>query len=224
MRCAFLLLACVFFYAPYSHAEEKTDPAKPTTEQKDSPYVDFSSDETFLDVPDALRSKNYVSRAVLSSAIKATSHFEFGRMYLSNLIGYDAIFQPANRGAFAKYSSGDISFGGGYVSQNGHAFELALSLSAVSTISLCYRYIIHPKSFGLWPYLGLGLGAEIKQLSFSDVPAAAQVYTGSSEMVFPTLGVMIPLIDVGLKLEARFIFFGLSRLVLTTGAGVVFFL
>lgn len=225
------LVVCAFLAVPIVSYADDDVKEKPKEEKKaeeapkeESSPVDFSSEKTFLDVPDALRSKGYVERAVLSSTIKETSNFDFGRLYVDNLIGYDAIFQPANRGPFAKYSSGDLSFGLGYLSEGGNATELAVSLSAVSTISVSYRHIFRPKTYGFWPFVGIGLGMEVKPLGFTDVPIAAQAYTGSSEMIFPTVGVMIPLIDVGLKLEARFVFYGLSRLILTTGAGVVFFL
>jgi hypothetical protein len=43
-------------------------------------------------------------------------------------------------------------------------------------------------------------------------------------MGFATLGFLVPLVDIGIKAEARLNFYGTDRLVLSSGVGVVFFL
>jgi hypothetical protein len=43
-------------------------------------------------------------------------------------------------------------------------------------------------------------------------------------MAFLNVGFLVPLVEVGLKVEFRFVFYGLARLSLTQGVGVIFFL
>jgi hypothetical protein len=195
------------------------EPAKP-----DVPQVDFQSEDTFIDVTDALRSKQFVQRAILSSAIQETSKFGLSKSYLAPLIGYDAIFQPANRGPFTKFASGSITIAYGYITQGSNDYEIGVDLSAVSNLFLDYKYIFRPRNYSFWPFLGGGLGFAIDALNLTASPPAAVAYTGGGTDFFMTLGVLVPLVDVGLRAEAKFQFYGLSRLVLSTGIGVNFFL
>jgi hypothetical protein len=196
----------------------------PDVAKNEAPSVDFQSEDTFIDVPDALRSKQFVQRAVLSSAIEQTSRFGTSRYFVNQTLGYDAIFQPANRGPFAKYDSGDITLSAGYISEGGHSVELGVALSAVSNIFIDYRYIVRPGTYKFWPFLGMGLGENVGDLDITTPTPAAAAYYGGSTMFFGTLGLLIPLVDVGLKAEAKFEFYGMSRLVLSTSVGVNFFL
>ena len=47
------------------------------------PDVNFENEETFIDQSDAIGSKQYVRRAILSSVIRETSRFSFQRLYVS---------------------------------------------------------------------------------------------------------------------------------------------
>jgi len=210
-------------------AEEKKTAKKEKKEKKkkkkDDPSYDFENEEAYMDVPDALRSRQYVHRAILSTIIRDTAKVTLGSYYFNHLMGFNAVYQPANRGgkSFAKYVSGVLGFSFGYSSEGGHAGELGLELSGVSNLTLGYRYFFQPKSFAFWPTLGVGVGTEVG-LRLSDIPVEAQAYQGQKQMAFLTLGAVVPMVDIALKAEARFNFYGLDRLMLTTGVGVIFFL
>lgn len=210
--------------APSAWADEKK-PDKKAAEEA-AAAADFEHEDTFMDVPDALRSRQFVHRAILSTIIRDTAKVSLGTFYASHLMGFSAVYQPANRGgkSFAKYVSGVIGFAGGYSTESGHTFELGLDLSATSIMFVDYKKYIGGKDYTFWPYLGLGAGTEASFFRLSDLPVEAQVYQGSTTMFFFSVGTLVPLVDIALKAEARFIFFGLDRLMLTTGAGIVFFI
>jgi len=201
-----------------------SDKAKATTE--DSPEFDFEHEKAFMDVPDALRSRQFVHRAILSTIIRDTAKVTLGTNYFTPLLGFDAVYQPANRGghSFAKYVTGLIGLSFGHVSKSGNMIELDLDISGVSNLSVAYRKLFVSEKVTFWPYLGAGVGTEISLLRLSEVPVEARVYDGSSKMVYGIIGAVIPMVDVAIKAEARFCFYGLDRLMLTTGVGVIFFL
>jgi len=93
----------------------------------------------------------------------------------------------------------------------------------VSNLFVDYRYFYSVDSLSVWPFVGFGVGKEIG-IHLADPPIEAQVYQGMTTMGFATIGALVPLVDVGIKAEARFNFYGLDRLMLTTGIGVIFFL
>ena len=202
-------------------AAAATAPASASSQREESTAgIDFEHEDSFIDNSDAVRSKQYVRRAILSTVIRETSRFDFSRWYVNHLMGFSAIYQ---RTRFAKFTSGMQELSVGYVTEGGHAFEGGLELSAVSNIFVGYRYFFRPKSFTLWPYVGAGVGEEIHLIDFAEGPPQAQNYSGQKEMGFGTLGVLLPLVDVGIKAEARFNFYGMDRWVLTTGVGAILF-
>lgn len=200
------------------------DPAA-TTPAEEEAIADFEHEDTFIDIPDALRSRQFVHRAILSTIIHDTTKFNLDSWYVNHLLGFNAVYQPANRGgkSFAKYVTGAIGLAVGYLSKGGHAAELGFELSGVSNLIIDYRYFVASEKLSVWPFVGLGVGKEIG-INLASVPIEAQVYQGMSIMGFGTIGALVPLVDVGIKAEARFNFYGLDRLMLTTGIGVIVFL
>ena len=226
----FLLLALTF--SRYVRAAEQA--TEPTDEQKkesaeakkeDAAAYDFEHEDAFMDVPDALRSKQFVHRAILSTIIRDTSKVALGSAYCNQAMGFNAIYSPANRGgkSFAKYVAGSIGLGLGYSSSGGHAIELAVDFSGVSTLMLGYRFFLKSEKVTFWPTFGFGAGTEVG-IHLADVPIEAKVYQGMTSMGYFTLGAIVPLVDVAFRLDMRFNFFGLDRLMLTTTAGLIFFL
>lgn len=208
------LVLCLSLATPLVHAES-------LEEKGELPEVDFETPEAFIDQNDALGSKQYVRRAILSSVIESTNKFAFDRLYLNHLMGFSAVFQKTH---FAKFVTGVQGLSVGYITENGHAFEGGLELSAVSNVFGGYRYVMRPEKFSLWPFMGAGLGMEVASIKFADGPPEAESYDGMKSMLFTTLGVLVPLVDVGIKAEVRFGFYGFDRLVMSTGVGVIVFL
>jgi len=208
-----IILSCAFLRA------QSTGPTQYATEQE---ITDFQSEDTYFDASDALRSKQYVRRAILSNVIDLTSNVEANRFYINHLMGFSAILQR-NRN-FTKYLSGMQGLSLGYVTDGSHGLEIGAEFSAVSNLFAGYRYFVRPKDFSLWPFIGGGFGTELTSLSLSDGPAAADLYDGPKSMFFGTLGVLIPLVEVALKAELRFNFYGSDRWILTQGVGIVIFL
>lgn len=198
-------------------------PGYANTETASSPTVelDFENPDTLMDPEEGIRNKNYVRRAILSSMAQHTSRFEFKRPYINHLMGFSAVFQKTT---FSKFVTGVQGLSVGYITQGGHGFEAGFELASISNIFAGYRHIFTPSSFSLWPFLGAGVGTEIRSAQFSDGPQESEKYTGTRKMGFATLGFLIPLVDIGIKAEARFNFYGLDRLVLSSGVGVIFFL
>jgi len=208
----FLLSACL-----------KAEQAQTTKEKPAQDSSGFETEDSFIDLNEAVRSRQYVRRAVISSVVKSTSGFAFGRPYINHLMGYNAVFQRAT-GEFTKYQTGMLGLSVGYIYDNGLAAEGGLEFSALSDAYIGLRYVYKPENFSLWPFLGLGIGAEVNLLKFADAPAEARNYTGPNKMGFFTLGFLVPVVDVGIKAEVRGLFYGLSRLAFTTGIGVILFL
>lgn len=205
-------LLAVLALGSFSFAEDEREPI---------PEVDFESPDSFIDHNDAVGSKQYVRRAILSSVIESTSKFAFDRMYVNHLMGFSAVFQKTH---FAKFVTGVQGLSLGYITENGHGFEGGIELSAVSNLFAGYRYVMRPEKFSLWPFFGAGVGTQVSSIKFADGPPEAESYDGTTQMVFTTLGLLVPLVDVGIKAEARFGFYGFDRLVMSTGVGVVVFL
>jgi hypothetical protein len=182
--------------------------------------LDFENPDVYIDTSEAIRSKQYVRRAILSSVIDATSKFSFSRVYLNHLLGFNAVYQLTR---FAKYTSGMQGLSLGYVSEGGHGWEAGMEISTVSNIFAGYRHFFRLESFSLWPFAGLGAGHEVPLMAFADVPTEARDYAGKKSFGFVGLGVLIPLVDVGLKAEIRGNFYGFDRLVLTQGIGAILF-
>lgn len=206
--CCFTLFA--------AQEEQKKKPEEKST-------AGFKTEDSFIDVNEAIRSRQYVRRAILSSVVKNTSNFSFKRPYINHLMGYNAVFQR-NTQAFSKYQSGLQGLSFGYILENGVGLEAGVEFSAVSNAFAGFRYVYRPESLALWPFAGLGAGTEINIINFADVPPEAKTYTGSKQMGFFTLGLLVPVVDVGIKAEVRGIFYGMSRLSLVTGIGVIIFL
>jgi len=215
------VVICLGLLSNLAFADEK----KPEPKKEDQVY-DFEHEETFMDVPDALRSRQFVHRAILSTIIRDTAKVQLGSFYVNHLMGFSAVYQPANQGgkSFAKYVSGVIGFAGGYSTEGGHTFELGFDLSSNSNIYLSYRKFLSSENATFWPYVGMGLGMEMAAIRLTDIPVEAKAYQGKDQFAMVVLGTLIPLVDIAIKAEARFVLYGLDRLMLTTGAGVVFFL
>ena len=199
---------------------ESNDPSLGLSEE---PLIDFENEDTFIDISDALRSKQYVHRAILSTVIEHTSKFAFNRFYINHSMGFSAVWQRKDA-PFVKYSSGIQALAFGYASQSGHGWELGLELSSVSTIFGGYRYFIQPEDFSVWPVLGIGVGHEVTALQISNGPPETLQYLGPRYMGYLQMGLLVPLVDVGLKAELRVNFYQLSRVVFTQSVGAILFL
>ncbi|NBX91665.1 MAG: hypothetical protein EB078_02615 [Proteobacteria bacterium] len=215
----FLGLLLVSSSASFSHAAS-TD-AQVESEDAAPPSIDFGNPDTLIDPIEGSKNKHFVRRAILSSMAKNTSRFEFQRPYINHLMGFSAILQ---RTTFQKYVTGVQGLSVGYITESGHGFETGFELASISNIFAGYRYIYRPETFSLWPFAGAGLGTEVTGIRFSEPPNQNENYEGVRQMAFATLGFLVPLVDIGIKAEARFNFYGTDRLVLSTGLGVIFFL
>ncbi len=206
-----LLLCC--FLSPVLPAADTVSPSNQN--------LDFENPDTLIDANEGLRKKHFVRRAILSAMAQHTSRFEFDRPYINHLMGFSAVFQ---RTLFTKFVTGVQGLSAGYITERGHGFEAGFELASVSNVFVGYRKIFRPETLGLWPFLGGGVGTEVTGLRFADGPTQAPQYDGMRQMGFGTVGFLIPLVDLGIKAEARFNFYGTDRLVLSSGVGVIFFL
>lgn len=213
LSSSLLVFAICFTFGHSAFAEDKADYQKPN--------IDFENPDTLIDPVEGLKNKDFVRRAILSSMAKNTSRFDFDRFYINHLMGFSAVFQKT---LFTKYVTGVQGISGGYITDGGHGFEAGFEFASISNIFVGYRRIFRPDTFSLWPFLGTGIGTEVVGLRFADGPTQAPAYSGMRQMAFGTLGFLVPLVDIGIKAEARFNFYGLDRLVLATGIGVIFFL
>ncbi|MBI4403629.1 MAG: hypothetical protein HY537_05685 [Deltaproteobacteria bacterium] len=188
--------------------------------------TDFEHEDAFIDLPDALRNPRFVQRSILSAAITDSSRFRLGRYYINHLMGFSAVLTMGDQSVaqWMKYVSGVQGLAFGYVNKGGHAFELGLQFSSVSSAQGYYRFYIRPKSFSLWPFVGAGMGWEIKALSISDGPYEARLYKGKQEMLLGSIGFLVPLVDVGIKAEIQVSISGRDRFMLTSGLGAILFL
>ncbi|MFM8315302.1 MAG: hypothetical protein ACKOA8_13535 [Deltaproteobacteria bacterium] len=195
---------------------------------KDDLGIDFENEDAFIDQQEAIRTEHYVRRAILSTIVNTTGKFGFKRFYINHLMGFNAVYQTENGPIkFTKYTSGMQGLSVGYVTKKGHAFELGMEASAVSNIYGGYRYIWRPEKYTVWPFAGIGIGTEVSSIKLSQGPAAAENYGrlgGMKQMGFGTLGLLIPIVEVGIKAEVRAVFYGLDRLVLTQGLGLIIFI
>lgn len=183
--------------------------------------IDFENPEALIDEIEGVTNKNFVRRAILSSMTQQSSRFDFERPYINHLMGFSAILQ---RTKFSKFVTGIQALSVGYITEGGHGFEAGFELASVSNFFAGYRHIFRPERFSLWPFLGAGVGTEIPSVKFANPPDPVETYNGTQRMAFATLGVLVPLVDIGIKAEARFSFYGTDRLLLATGVGVIFFL
>ena len=184
--------------------------------------VDFEDPNTFIDISDALNSRQYVHRAILNTAIKHTSSFSFERVYLSHMMGFSAVWQRLK--PHVKYITGLQGVSGGYITSGGHGVELGLEFSAVSNANLMYKYVLQTDAFySVWPYAGLGAGMEVLSMKLANGPPESERYAGTKLMGNFIMGFLIPLVDVGFKVEVRATFYSMDRVVFTQGSGAVIF-
>lgn len=195
---------------------------------KDDLGIDFEHEDAFIDQQEAVRTEQYVRRAILSTIVNTTGKFSFNKFYINHLMGFNSVFQQENGPIkFTKYTSGMQGLAVGYITKKGHSFELGLEASAVSNIYGGYRYIWRTDRFTIWPFAGLGIGTEMSSIKLSSGPSAAENYGrlgGMKQMGFTTLGLMIPIVEVGIKAEVRALFYGLDRLILSQGLGLIIFI
>ena len=201
------------------HSKDDADISRELSEEEKLER-NFKTNDAYLDHYEAIRSKQYVRRAILSSVITATNKIAFDRIYLNHLLGFHAIYQKSN---FAKYVSGVQGLSVGYVSKQGHAIEAGMEFSSINNIFAGYRYFFRPENFLIWPFAGGGVGYDVGIFKFGEGPLAAQTYAGAKQMLFGSVGVLVPLVDVALKAEVRACAYGGDRYVLTQGIGAILF-
>lgn len=204
---------------------EKAAPAQEANsediyEQEEDKIVDFESEEGFIDLSDALRSKHFVRRAILNTAIKNSSRFHLGRPYINHLVGFNAIIQMPR----AKMMTAMQALSAGYVLPIGLGVEGGFDFSSISHAYIGTRFLFDQLSTFIWPFAGVGLSKQIDFLSVSDGAYELRNYAGSTTAYFINFGLMIPLVDIGLKAEGRLSVYGADRLMITTGLGAVLFL
>lgn len=225
IRAALALGVCLVLACP-ALAETPAAPPKKADAQLDVPEggapPEFESSETFLDVTEAVRSRQYVHRTILSTVINATSRFSLNRFYVNHLLGFGAVLQIAAPGI--KYSVPSHTIAAGWVSEKGHGLELGTELSHITTLYGGYRYFYKPEGFSLWPLFGFGAGGQISQVRFSSGPPQSLAYNGPKAFGYVNLALLIPLVDVGMRAEIKVSFYGLSRVVFTQGIGAIIFL
>lgn len=224
MKHLFLFLLLFFSLVssaagPSARDKKAGTPLRELTEEE-ALEQDFRSEEAYLDQYEGVRSKHYVRRALLSHVIETTSRIAFDRFYINHLLGFNAVFQKTT---FAKYTSGLQGLSFGYVTKQGHGIEAGMEVSALNNLFAGYRYFYRPEKLSLWPFGGLGVGHEINLIKFAEGPPEALGYDGQKSFGFATVGVLVPLVDVALKAEFRFNFYGNDRLCLTQGIGAVLF-
>lgn len=189
-------------------------------EQEEDKIVNLESEEGFIDLSDALKSKHFVRRAILNTAIKNTSRFHLGRPYINHLVGFNAILQ---RAPFTKVTTAAQALAAGYVLSFGLGIEGGLEFSTLSNAYIGTRYLFDSLSAFVWPFVGVGLSRTVDFLSVSDGNSEFAAYAGPTRGYFFNTGVMIPLVDLGLKAEMRVTLYGSERIMLTSGIGAVLF-
>jgi hypothetical protein len=188
----------------------------------EKPLIDMEHAETFMDVSEAIRSRQYVHRTILSTVIRATNKFATDRFYLNHIMGFSSIMQSLPP---AKFSAGLQGLAGGWVSSGGHGFEVGVEVSAISNIYGGYRYFYKIDNFSLWPVFGIGAGYQVDALQLTRPPGFT--HTGPVPpklLTYAVIGLLIPMVDVGLRAEIRVALQGFSRIMLTQGLGIVVFL
>lgn len=236
-----LIILCILFM-PGAYCEEKAEsaatiekgaaPAKQAAdsesgdvaesdEQEEDRVVNLESEDSFIDLSDALKSKHFVRRAILNTAIKNSSKFHLGRPYVNHLVGFNAVIQmsPKARTMYAMQS-----LAAGYVFSFGLGVEAGLGFSGLSDFYFGTRYVFDQMSSFVWPFVGVGYSKLLQSLSVSDTDRELGIYAGATAGPFFTFGLMIPLVDIGLKAEVRGNLYGTDRIIVTTGLGAVLFL
>lgn len=212
--------------AAQQEVEREVQAVQPVTEMERKPVLDLEHENTYLDIHQALQSEKFVHRAVLSALIEKTSGVSFNRLYLNHLMGFTAVMQKAGTPGveFMKFNKAAQGVSIGYVFDGGHGIEAGVEISGVSSLFAGYRFFWQSAGLSFWPMAGLGAGMELSGVRISDVPVEAERYVGKDYMGFLTLGLLVPLIDVGLKVEFRGQFYGSDRIVLSQGVGAIIFL
>jgi len=195
-------------------------------ESEEAVAVDLENEEAYMDIQEALKSERFVHRAVLSAVISKSSGVDFNKFYLNHLIGFTAVLQRGTSAGspFTKFNKAAQGLSFGYVFNKGHAFEAGIEFSGVSSVFGGYRFFWESAGLSFWPMFGVGAGMEISGLRISDVPLEARLYSGKSSMGFVSFGLLVPLVDVGIKVEFRGQFYGTDRIVLSQGVGAIIFL
>jgi len=172
-----------------------------------------------------MKSERFVHRVIIKEAISDSSRFRLGRFYLNHMMGFSAIHQEGDGFTvqWAEFVSGAQGIAVGYVTPQGHCAEIGLEFSAVTSAHVGYRFFIRPRGFGLWPFLGAGVGIEVPSLRMSNGPFESRTYKGERQLIFGSAGLMLPLLDIGLKVELRVSVYGNDRVVFTQGVGAVIF-
>lgn len=217
-------MAVCLAIARAAHAEE-APPGAPLT--KEAPAgetlppgaVDLDHPETFMDVSEAVRSRQYVHRTILSTVIKATTRFSGNRFYVNHFMGFSSVVQ-----AHARYAFGLQGLAAGYVSNGGHGIELGLEFSALSNVYAGYRYFWKPANFSLWPLFGFGVGYQVPSLNLSQPVDFDPGVVVSKAQGYGLFALLLPLVDVGLRAEVRITVQGFKRIIITQGIGVILFL
>lgn len=187
---------------------------------------DFDSEKAYIDVDDAMYSKEYVHRHLLSAVIADSTQLQLGRLFVNFLTTTSYVHQEGDgiNVKWIEFVSGGMTISGGYATEGGHTVELGASLSAISHIFLAYRYFLGGGKWSVWPYVGAGAGFAMGMLNISDGPFEVQVYQGPKNLFSGTVGMLLPMPDVGLRLQVNIDFWGSNRAVFTPGLGVVVFL
>jgi len=213
--------------APAAEVPAKTrqeNAANATTandEQKAEAEVDFENEDTFVDLADALKSKQYVRRAILSTVIRTTSKLAVSRWYISHTLGFNSVWMRTDGNL--RYYSPSMGLSLGYVTAGMHGFEGGIDMSVPGDLYLGYRYYMPIEKVTVWPFLGGGAGMEIKTLALHD-PPYIRPYTGPAQFFFANAGIMVPLVEVALKLDIKITAYATARLMLSSGVGAIFFL
>ena len=216
-----LIVSTLAFGADKKAAKQKAEKQAAPAQENPAIQADELGEDTYLDSEEALRSRKYVRRAVLSEMVKTNATLNVNSLYVNHLMGFSNVWQRGDQ--YAKYMSGMQGLAAGYVSKSGHAVELGAEFSSVGNLYGGYKYYMRP-GISIWPFLSAGLGMEMKTLSLGDGPREARLYHGSKLMYFFGGGLLIPLVDVGLRAELRLGMYGKDRWVLTQGIGAVLFL
>jgi hypothetical protein len=142
-------------------------------------------------------------------------------------MGYSAVHQQpslVSSGEWTEFGTVLQGIAAGYVLESGHALEVGLNFSAWTEAHVGYRYFLRIDEFAVWPFAGGGVGMELRGFALSDGTFESNAYQGRNTMLYFGGGLLMPLLDVGLKMEARLTLFGAERIVLTTGIGLLLFL
>ncbi|MCB0406381.1 MAG: hypothetical protein KDD51_16485 [Bdellovibrionales bacterium] len=186
----------------------------------------FRDKDAYMDVEDAMHSKQFVHRHILSKTIAESKPLELGK-YFINFVTTSSYVHQQGDGVNVKwieYNAGGITLSGGFSTEGGHTFELGMSLSSISYVFGGYRYVFGTSEWDVWPYAGAGMGIGMTFLDIADGPFEVQAYNGSTTVFSGVLGMMVPLPDIAVKLEVKVDMWGGHRAVFTPGFGIMIFL